>query len=72
MELLGLPVGDYVVRVRCRSHNSGLFSKWSSNMLMTIPDRPPTGELRLLQPRRLLLVGLLLFFPLIGEIVQDV
>lgn len=43
VELLGLPVGDYVVRVRCRSHNYGLWSKWSSTLLMTIPPRPPAG-----------------------------
>ncbi|KAI3365860.1 hypothetical protein L3Q82_000844 [Scortum barcoo] len=41
VELLGLPIGDYVVRVRCRSHNYGLWSKWSSSMLMSIPARPP-------------------------------
>lgn len=43
--LLCLPVGDYVVRVRCRSHNYGLWSKWSSTMLMSIPARPPAGKL---------------------------
>lgn len=43
MELLGLPVGDYVVRVRCRSQNYGLWSKWSSTMLISIPARPPAG-----------------------------
>ncbi|XP_044043160.1 prolactin receptor-like isoform X2 [Siniperca chuatsi] len=45
VELLGLPVGDYVVRVRCRSHNYGLWSKWSSTLLMSIPTRPPAGKL---------------------------
>ncbi|XP_076579460.1 prolactin receptor isoform X1 [Chaetodon auriga] len=45
LELLGLPVGDYVVRVRCRSHNYGLWSKWSSSMLMSVPARPPAGKL---------------------------
>ncbi|XP_051283822.1 prolactin receptor-like isoform X1 [Dicentrarchus labrax] len=45
VELLGLPVGDYQVRVRCRSHNSGLWSKWSSSLLMSIPARPPAGRL---------------------------
>lgn len=43
VELLGLPVGEYVVRVRCRSHNYGLWSKWSSTLLMSIPARPPAG-----------------------------
>ncbi|KAE8278417.1 prolactin receptor [Larimichthys crocea] len=47
VELLGLPVGDYVVRVRCRSHNYGLWSKWSSTLLMSIPARPPAGKLLL-------------------------
>ncbi|TKS66495.1 Growth hormone receptor [Collichthys lucidus] len=47
VELLGLPVGDYVVRVRCRSHNYGLWSKWSSTLLMSIPDRLPAGKLLL-------------------------
>lgn len=48
VELLGLPVGDYVVRVRCRSHNYGLWSRWSSTLLMSIPNRPPTGKLLVL------------------------
>ncbi|XP_029985414.1 growth hormone receptor isoform X2 [Sphaeramia orbicularis] len=48
VELLGLPVGDYVVRVRCRSHNYGLWSKWSSTLLMSIPVRPPTGKVLVL------------------------
>lgn len=43
MELLSLPVGDYVVRVRCRSKNSQLWSRWSSNLLMSIPSRPSAG-----------------------------
>lgn len=43
VELLSLPVGDYVVRVRCRSKNSQLWSKWSSNLLMSIPSRPSAG-----------------------------
>lgn len=45
VELLGLPIGDYVVRVRCRSHNYGLWSQWSSTLLMSIPSRPPAGTL---------------------------
>ncbi|XP_065808276.1 prolactin receptor-like [Labrus bergylta] len=45
VELLGLPVGDYVIRVRCRSHNYGLWSKWSSTLVMSIPARPPAGKL---------------------------
>uniref|UniRef100_A0A3P8SFE8 Fibronectin type-III domain-containing protein n=1 Tax=Amphiprion percula TaxID=161767 RepID=A0A3P8SFE8_AMPPE len=48
VELLGLPVGDYMVRVRCRSHNYGLWSKWSSTLSMSIPTRPPTGKLLVL------------------------
>uniref|UniRef100_A0A8D0AWE5 Fibronectin type-III domain-containing protein n=1 Tax=Sander lucioperca TaxID=283035 RepID=A0A8D0AWE5_SANLU len=48
VELLGLPVGDYVVRVRCRSHNYGLWSDWSSTLLMSIPARPPAGKLLVL------------------------
>ncbi|XP_047432220.1 prolactin receptor-like [Mugil cephalus] len=48
VELLGLPVGDYVVRVRCRSHNYGLWSQWSSTLLMSIPSRPPAGKLLVL------------------------
>lgn len=43
VELLSLPSGDYVVRVRCRSKNSQLWSKWSSTMLMSIPSRPSAG-----------------------------
>lgn len=48
VELLGLPVGDYVVRVRCRSHNYGLWSKWSSALTMSIPAKPPAGKLLVL------------------------
>ncbi|KAG8004525.1 prolactin receptor, partial [Nibea albiflora] len=53
VELLGLPVGDYVVRVRCRSQNYGLWSKWSSTLLMSIPARPLAGKLLL----RILMAG---------------
>uniref|UniRef100_A0A8C5G0T9 Prolactin receptor-like n=1 Tax=Gouania willdenowi TaxID=441366 RepID=A0A8C5G0T9_GOUWI len=45
MELLGLPVGHYVVQVRCRSHNSGLWSRWSKELAMSIPARAPAGKL---------------------------
>lgn len=45
VELLGLPVGEYVVKVRCRSHNYGRWSQWSQDLHMTIPARPPTGKL---------------------------
>lgn len=48
VELLGLPVGDYVVRVRCRSHNDGLWSKWSATLSMSIPAKPSTGKLLVL------------------------
>ncbi|KAM6893460.1 growth hormone receptor [Xenentodon cancila] len=43
LELLGLRFSDYVVRVRCRSHNYGLWSKWSNPLLMSIPNRLPAG-----------------------------
>ncbi|XP_068612730.1 prolactin receptor-like [Brachionichthys hirsutus] len=45
LELLGLPFGDYLVRVRCRSHNYGIWSEWSSALPMSIPGRPPAGQL---------------------------
>lgn len=48
VELLGLPVGDYVVQVRCRSHNYGRWSQWSLPLYMSIPARPPTGKLLVL------------------------
>lgn len=48
VELLGLPVGDYVVQVRCRSHNYGRWSQWSLPLNMSIPARPPTGKLLVL------------------------
>ncbi|KAM4711283.1 prolactin receptor isoform 2-T2 [Anableps anableps] len=48
VELLGLRAGDYVIRVRCRSHNYGLWSKWSSTLLMSIPNRPPAGKVLVL------------------------
>ncbi|XP_036395882.1 growth hormone receptor-like [Megalops cyprinoides] len=37
LELLDLPVGSYVVRVRCKSHNNGLWSKWSDPLIIDIP-----------------------------------
>lgn len=45
LELLSLPVGDYLVRVRCRSKNSRLWSKWSATLLMSVPSRPSAGGL---------------------------
>lgn len=48
VELLGLPVGEYVVQVRCRSHNYGRWSQWSLPLYMNIPARPPTGKLLVL------------------------
>nr|XP_040033247.1 growth hormone receptor-like [Gasterosteus aculeatus aculeatus]XP_040033252.1 growth hormone receptor-like [Gasterosteus aculeatus aculeatus] len=48
VELLGLPAGDYVVRVRCRSQNSGLWSAWSAAMPMSLPAGPPAGNLLVL------------------------
>ncbi|KAK7880335.1 hypothetical protein WMY93_033027 [Mugilogobius chulae] len=42
VELLGLPIGEYVVQVRCRSHNYGRWSQWSQPLYMNIPARPPT------------------------------
>ncbi|KAG9349638.1 hypothetical protein JZ751_028086, partial [Albula glossodonta] len=38
LELLDLPVGSYVVRVRCKSHNSRLWSKWSEPLVINIPS----------------------------------
>ncbi|KAK1876507.1 prolactin receptor [Dissostichus eleginoides] len=48
VELLGLPVGEFVVRVRCRSHNARLWSEWSDPLMMSIPARPPAGKLLVL------------------------
>ncbi|XP_034036939.1 prolactin receptor-like [Thalassophryne amazonica] len=48
VELLGLPAGDYVVRVRCRSHNYGLWSHWSIALLMSIPGEPAAGKVLVL------------------------
>ncbi|KAM6945337.1 prolactin receptor [Aplochiton taeniatus] len=45
VELMGLAVGDYVVRVRCRSRNKGLWSRWSSSVLLSIPAQPTAGKL---------------------------
>ncbi|MBN3322707.1 GHR protein, partial [Atractosteus spatula] len=39
LELLDLPVGSYAVRVRCKSRNSALWSKWSRLLTFTIPPR---------------------------------
>ncbi|XP_061081700.1 prolactin receptor-like [Conger conger] len=38
LELLDLPAGSYVVRVRCKSHNSRLWSKWSELLTLNIPS----------------------------------
>ncbi|XP_028998578.1 growth hormone receptor-like [Betta splendens] len=62
VELLGLPAGDYVVRVRCRSHNYGLWSNWSSTLLMSVPARaarPPAGKLLLIMVTGVGVVALL-------------
>ncbi|KAM8903039.1 prolactin receptor isoform 3-T5 [Spinachia spinachia] len=48
VELLGLPAGDYVVRVRCRSQNYGLWSAWSATTAMSLPAEPPAGHLLVL------------------------
>ncbi|CAB1459178.1 unnamed protein product [Pleuronectes platessa] len=48
VELLGLPVADYVIRVRCRSQNYGLWSEWSSTLQMSIPPTLPAGKLLVL------------------------
>ncbi|XP_051913435.1 prolactin receptor-like isoform X2 [Hippocampus zosterae] len=45
VKLLGLPINDYVFRVRCRSQNYGLWSKWSQPLLMNIPSRAPADKL---------------------------
>ncbi|XP_029113949.1 growth hormone receptor-like [Scleropages formosus] len=39
LELPELPAGRYVVRVRCKSHNSELWSKWSESLTVDIPAR---------------------------------
>ncbi|XP_034466717.1 prolactin receptor-like [Hippoglossus hippoglossus] len=48
VELLGLPVGHYVIRVRCRSQNYGLWSEWSATLRMSIPNKLPAGKLLVL------------------------
>nr|XP_057907719.1 prolactin receptor-like isoform X2 [Doryrhamphus excisus] len=48
VKLLGLPNSDYVVRVRCRSRNYGLWSKWSQPILMSIPAQAPADVLLVL------------------------
>ncbi|XP_034145810.1 prolactin receptor isoform X2 [Esox lucius] len=44
LELLDMPVGEYVVRVRCRSRNQGIWSKWSASLLLTIPAKSTPGK----------------------------
>uniref|UniRef100_W5MTX1 Fibronectin type-III domain-containing protein n=1 Tax=Lepisosteus oculatus TaxID=7918 RepID=W5MTX1_LEPOC len=39
LELLDLPAGSYAVRVRCKSRNSALWSKWSRLLTFTVPPR---------------------------------
>ncbi|XP_030605820.1 prolactin receptor isoform X2 [Archocentrus centrarchus] len=48
VELLGLPVDDYMVRVRCRAQHSKLWSDWSSTLLMSIPPRSSASKLLVL------------------------
>ncbi|XP_049609711.1 prolactin receptor isoform X2 [Syngnathus scovelli] len=48
VKLLGLPINDYVLRVRCRSLNYGLWSDWSQPLLMSIPSQAPTDKLLVL------------------------
>ncbi|XP_005459232.1 prolactin receptor [Oreochromis niloticus] len=53
VELLGLPVDDYVIRVRCRAQHSKLWSchdpgDWSSTLVMSIPPKPSAGKLLVL------------------------
>uniref|UniRef100_A0A3Q4I0P6 Fibronectin type-III domain-containing protein n=1 Tax=Neolamprologus brichardi TaxID=32507 RepID=A0A3Q4I0P6_NEOBR len=43
VELLGLRVDDYVVRVRCRAQHSKLWSDWSTTLVMSIPPKPSAG-----------------------------
>ncbi|XP_064879718.1 uncharacterized protein LOC115127219 [Oncorhynchus nerka] len=43
LELLDLPVGEYIVRVRCRSRNNGLWSKWSTPVLLCVPVKSTPG-----------------------------
>ncbi|XP_036401793.1 prolactin receptor-like [Megalops cyprinoides] len=38
LELLDLPVGSYVVRVRCKSHYAGVWSKWSEPLTIDVPS----------------------------------
>ncbi|XP_057685791.1 serine/threonine/tyrosine-interacting-like protein 2 isoform X2 [Corythoichthys intestinalis] len=44
VQLLGLPNDDYVIRVRCRSHNYGLWSNWSQPLMMSIPSQAPAAD----------------------------
>ncbi|XP_014891264.1 prolactin receptor isoform X2 [Poecilia latipinna] len=48
VELLGLRPDDYIVRVRCRSHNSRLWSKWSAALLVSIPNSLAAGKVLVL------------------------
>uniref|UniRef100_A0A3B4FBJ1 Prolactin receptor-like n=1 Tax=Pundamilia nyererei TaxID=303518 RepID=A0A3B4FBJ1_9CICH len=48
VELFGLPVDDYVVRVRCRAQHSKLWSDWSATLVMSIPPRQSAGKLLVL------------------------
>ncbi|XP_064826514.1 prolactin receptor-like isoform X4 [Oncorhynchus masou masou] len=45
LELLDLPVGEYIVRVRCRSRNNGLWSKWSTPLLLCVPVKSTPDKL---------------------------
>ncbi|XP_051782182.1 prolactin receptor-like [Erpetoichthys calabaricus] len=45
MELIDLPSGNYMVRVRCKSKNSGRWSKWSRPITMVIPSEKSKGTL---------------------------
>ncbi|XP_061897051.1 prolactin receptor-like [Entelurus aequoreus] len=48
VKLLGVSVNDYVVRVRCRSHNYGVWSQWSKPILVSVPAQAPADKLLVL------------------------
>ncbi|KAJ8253254.1 hypothetical protein GJAV_G00210770 [Gymnothorax javanicus] len=45
LELLDLPAGSYEVRVRCKSHNSRLWSRWSGLLTVNIPGHQISDKL---------------------------
>ncbi|KAJ8004062.1 hypothetical protein DPEC_G00154890 [Dallia pectoralis] len=44
LELRDMPVGEYMIRARCRSRKQGIWSDWSATLLLSIPAKSSPGK----------------------------